>query len=156
MGVGEIYSDEYWMREAFNAAKQAQINNEVPVGAVLVKDNKLIACANNSPISTNDPSAHAEMLVIRHAAQQLKNYRLPDTTLYVTLEPCMMCAGVMMHARIQRLVFGAFDLKTGVAGSCFDWIFDQKHTHKIDVCGGVLESDCSKLLQEFFQLKRKR
>ena len=156
MGVREIYSDEYWMREALDAAHQAQCNDEVPVGAVLVKGDKIIACASNSSISLNDPSAHAEMLVIRKAAQSLNNYRIPGTTIYVTLEPCMMCAGAMLHARIQRLVFGAYDPKTGVAGSCFDWIQDQKHMHKIEVCGGVLENDCGKLLQGFFQGKRKK
>lgn len=156
MGVGEIYNDEYWMREALNAAHQAQCNDEVPVGAVLVKGDEIIACASNSPISSNDPSAHAEMHVIRKAALSLNNYRIPGTTLYVTLEPCMMCAGAMLHARVQRLVFGAYDPKTGVAGSCFDWIQDQKHTHKIEVCGGILENDCAKLLQSFFQKKRKK
>ena len=154
MGIEENFSDEYWMREALSVAIEAQCNDEVPVGAVLVKNNQLIASASNSPISSNDPSAHAEILVIRKAAQYKKNYRIPGTTLYVTLEPCMMCAGVMLHARIERLVFGAFDPKSGVAGSCFDWIQDQKHTHKIDVSGGVLESDCSEILKKFFQQKR--
>ncbi len=154
MGVASIHSDEYWMQQALAAAKQAQNIDEVPVGAVLVKNNELIASASNSPISNVDPSAHAELLVIRKAAQVLNNYRLPETTLYVTLEPCMMCAGVMLHARVQRLVFGAFDLKSGVAGSCCNWICDDKHTHKIDVVGGVLEFECGDLLRQFFKSKR--
>ena len=156
MGIEEKYSDEFWMREALSVAIEAQCNDEVPVGAVLVKNNQLIAAACNSPISSNDPSAHAEMLAIRKASQYLKNYRIPGTTLYVTLEPCMMCAGIMLHARVKRLVFGAFDPKTGVAGGCFDWIQDQKHTHEIEVCGGVLENDCSVMLKNFFQQKRRK
>lgn len=154
MGVEAVHSDEYWMRQALDAALVAEINNEVPVGAILVKDDQLISSANNSPISLNDPCAHAEVLAIRSAALSLDNYRLPGTTLYVTLEPCMMCAGAMLHARIERLVFGAYDEKTGVAGSCFDWINDDKQLHKIEVQGGVLEEDCRLLLQNFFKQKR--
>lgn len=154
MGIEQPHSDEYWMRQALDAALVAEKNNEVPVGAVLVKDGQLISKANNSPIGLNDPSAHAEVLAIRHAAQSLDNYRLPGTILYVTLEPCMMCAGAMLHARIERLVFGAYDQKTGVAGSCFDWINDDKQLHKIKVQGGVLENDCRLLLQNFFKQKR--
>jgi tRNA(adenine34) deaminase len=154
VGVEQNDSDEYWMRQALDAAFVAEKNNEVPVGAVLVKDNQLVSTANNSPIGLNDPSAHAEVLVIRKAAQNLNNYRLPGTTLYVTLEPCMMCAGAMLHARIERLVFGAYDEKTGVAGSCFDWINDKRQLHKIKVQGGVLENDCKLLLQNFFKRKR--
>lgn len=154
MGVEAAHSDEYWMRQALDAALVAEKNNEVPVGAILVKDNQLISSANNSPISLNDPCAHAEVLAIRSAALNLDNYRLLGTTLYVTLEPCMMCAGAMLHARIERLVFGAYDEKTGVAGSCFDWINDDKQLHKIKVQGGVLEEDCRLLLQNFFKQKR--
>ncbi|MFK8028234.1 MAG: tRNA adenosine(34) deaminase TadA [Gammaproteobacteria bacterium] len=154
MGIEHVHSDEHWMRCALDAAKAAEKNNEVPVGAVLVKDNQLISTANNSPISLNDPCAHAEVLAIRKAALNLNNYRLPGTTLYVTLEPCMMCAGAMLHARIERLVFGAYDEKTGVAGSCFNWINDEKQLHKINVKGGVLENDCRLLLQNFFKQKR--
>ena len=154
MGVEEAPSDEYWMRQALDAALVAEKNNEVPVGAILVKDNQLISTANNSPIRLNDPCAHAEVLAIRNGALNLDNYRLPGTTLYVTLEPCMMCAGAMLHARIERLVFGAYDEKTGVAGSCFDWINDERQLHKIKVQGGVLEDDCRLLLQNFFKQKR--
>ena len=154
MGIEEKYSDEFWMRKALEVAIEAQCNDEVPVGAVLVKNNELIASASNSPISSNDPSAHAEILVIRKAARCLKNYRIPGTTLYVTLEPCMMCAGAMLHARVGRLVFGAFDPKSGVAGTCFDWIHDKKHTHIINTQGGILESECRQLLKAFFKSKR--
>lgn len=154
MGIEQANSDEHWMRFALDAALVAEKNNEVPVGAILVKDNQLLSSANNSPISLNDPCAHAEVLAIRNAGLSLNNYRLPGTTLYVTLEPCMMCAGAMLHARIERLVFGAYDEKTGVAGSCFDWINDEKQLHKIKVQGGVLERDCRALLQNFFKKKR--
>ncbi len=154
MGIGEIYSDDFWMRQALDAALVAEKNNEVPVGAILVKDNQLISTANNSPISLTDPCAHAEVLAIRKAANHLNNYRLPGVTLYVTLEPCMMCAGAMLHARIERLVFGAYDEKTDVAGGCFNWIGNVKQLHKIKVQGGVLEEDCRLLLQNFFKQKR--
>ncbi len=142
------------MRQALDAAIVAEKNNEVPVGAILVKNNQLLSTGNNSPISLNDPSAHAEVLAIRNAALKMDNYRLPGTTLYVTLEPCMMCAGTMLHARIERLVFGAYDEKTGVAGSCFDWINNEKQLHKIKVQGGVLEKECRELLQNFFRQRR--
>jgi tRNA(adenine34) deaminase len=151
----EILSqDERWMREALHAAHEALNNDEVPVGAVLVRNNELIAVSGNSPISLNDPSAHAEILALRAAAQKLTNYRLPGTTLYVTLEPCMMCAGALLHARVERLVFGAYDPKTGVAGGCFDWLQDERHVHKINVHGGVLKQESGELLQDFFKSKR--
>ena len=142
------------MQRALEAAHKAAASDEVPVGAVLIKDNEIISAASNSPIGLKDPSAHAEILVLRKAAEKLNNYRLPNTTLYVTLEPCMMCAGAMLHARVERLVFGAFDPKTGVAGGCFDWLQDEKHLHKIKVQGGILQEDCSELLQSFFKQKR--
>ena len=136
------------MQQALQAAKQAEQLGEVPVGAVLVQNNQLIASATNSSICTNDPSAHAEIVLLRTAANASGNYRLEDTTLYVTLEPCMMCAGALLHARIKRLVFGAYDFKAGVAGGCFDWLMHAKHTHKIKVNGGVLEEECSSLLKQ--------
>lgn len=154
MGIADLKNDEYWMQQALAAAHEAEIKDEVPVGAVLVVNNQLISTASNSPISLNDPSAHAEVLAIRKAAQALNNYRLPGLTLYVTLEPCMMCAGAMLHARIQRLVFGAYDEKTGVAGSCSNWINDDMQMHKIKVQGGVLKQECGALLQNFFKQKR--
>ena len=155
MGVINIFDDEYWMQHAIEAARIAEQMDEVPVGAALVKDNQLIATSSNSSIHLNDPSAHAEVLVLRKSSEILRNYRLPGTVLYVTLEPCMMCAGAMLHARIERLVFGAYDEKTGVAGGCFNWLEDDKHMHKVKVHGGVLKNECSAMLQQFFKNKRK-
>ena len=142
------------MRKALEAARDAEQADEVPVGALIVCDDKLVSCANNQSIQDCDPSAHAEMLVIRQAAQLQHNYRLTDATLYVTLEPCMMCAGAMLHARVKRLVFGAYDLKAGVAGGCFDWLLHEKHLHKMQVRGGVMENECSDLLKSYFAQKR--
>ena len=154
MGIDHSQKDNYWMQQALVAAKRAQQLDEVPVGAVLVKNDELLATANNSPISLTDPTAHAEVLVLRKAAELINNYRLVGTTLYVTLEPCMMCAGAMLHARVERLVFGAYDEKTGVAGGCFDWIQDEMQLHKLSVTGGVLEQECAQLLKDFFRVKR--
>lgn len=151
-----ISKDEYWMRFALKAAQTALVLDEVPVGAVIVSNDQLIASANNLSITQHDPSAHAEVVALRAAAKKLQNYRLTDTTMYVTLEPCMMCAGAMLHARVRRLVFGASDPKTGVAGGQFDWLADSKHTHKIEIVGGVLQEDCSQLLKNFFQQKRQQ
>lgn len=142
------------MRQALAVAQQAEQLDEVPVGALIVCENKLVSCANNQPISCNDPSAHAEILAIRSAAHLQKNYRLTNATLYVTLEPCMMCAGAMLHARIERLVFGAYDFKTGVAGGCVDWLVHEKQQHKVQVKGGVLEEECGLILKKFFAKKR--
>ena len=148
------FTDEYWMQKALELARKAQAEDEVPVGALIVKDDQLIAEGFNQPIKSNDPSAHAEMLALRHAGQALNNYRLIDTTMYVTLEPCSMCVGAMIHARVKRLVFGAFDLKTGAAGSAINLIGDGVHNHRIEVLGGVLEGECRELLQGFFRGKR--
>lgn len=149
-----ISNDEYWMQRALELARKAADVNEVPVGAVLVKDNQLIAEGWNHPIQLHDPSAHAEMIALRQAGIALNNYRLLDTTLYVTLEPCVMCVGAMIHARVGRVVFGAYDAKTGAAGSMFDLLQSEKHNHKIEVTGGVLEAQCRDVLQEFFKRKR--
>jgi len=146
--------DEKWMDLALKQALKAQTECEVPVGAILVKDGLLIAKAHNQPISTNDPTAHAEVQVLRRAAKKQKNYRLMGSTLYVTLEPCAMCLGAIMHARIERLVFGAYDSKTGVCGSCGDLVSANFFKHKIIVEGGVLEKDCKKLLIQFFKSRR--
>jgi len=126
----------------------------VPVGAILVKDNQLIAEAWNQPIQSNDPSAHAEINVMRKAGQLLNNYRLIDTTLYVTLEPCSMCVGAIIHARIKRLVFGAYDPKTGAAGSAIELIQSDKHNHRVELVPGVMEEECREVLQAFFRKKR--
>jgi tRNA(adenine34) deaminase len=146
--------DQYWMEQALILARKAADVDEVPVGAIIVKDNQLIAEGWNHPIQLHDPSAHAEMIALRQAGIALNNYRLPDTTLYVTLEPCVMCVGAMIHARVGRVVFGAHDAKTGAAGSMFDLLQSEKHNHKIEVTGGVLEAQCKEVLQDFFKRKR--
>ena len=146
---------EYYMQFAIKQAKLAEKIGEVPVGAVLVQDNQLIASAHNQPISNNDPTAHAEIQLLRKAGKKLNNYRLPNTTLYVTLEPCTMCLGAMIHARISKVVFGAFDEKTGVCGSCDDLSSSNCFNHSIKISGGILANDCKELLQQFFKRKRK-
>ncbi|MDB4099119.1 tRNA adenosine(34) deaminase TadA [Candidatus Thioglobus sp.] len=147
--------DEKWMSLALEEARKAEGEGEVPVGAILVKDSLLIAKAHNQPISSNDATAHAEIQLIRAAGAKLKNYRLNGTILYVTLEPCAMCLGAIMHARIERIIFGTHDTKTGVCGSSENLIEASCFNHKIDLASGVLENDCKKLLQEFFLSKRK-
>jgi len=148
--------DEKWMAIAIKQAKLAEEINEVPVGAVLVQDEQLIASAHNQPISTNDPTAHAEIQLLRKAGKELNNYRLPNTSLYVTLEPCTMCLGAMIHARVSRVVFGAYDQKTGVCGSCTDLSTSKCFNHTIAIDGGVLANDCKQLLQQFFKNRRKK
>ena len=130
--------------------------DEVPVGAVLVQDDQLIASAYNQPIINHDPTAHAEIQLLRKAGQVLNNYRLPNTTLYVTLEPCTMCLGAMIHARVSKIVFGAYDEKTGVCGSCQDLSTSECFNHTIDTQGGVLADECKNLLQQFFKNRRSK
>ena len=144
------------MQQALELAARAEAEGEVPVGAVIVKDNQLIAEGWNHPIRSNDPSAHAEMMAMRAAGQILNNYRLMDTTLYVSLEPCAMCVGAMVHARIKRLVFGAYDPKTGAAGSALALIQSDVHNHRIEVTAGVMEAECRDSLQAFFRNRRKK
>ena len=151
-----LNSDENWMRYALQLAQQAALQGEVPVGAVLVQDDNILGEGWNQPISLNDPSAHAEMLAMRAAGQVAANYRLPNTTLYVTLEPCCMCAGAMIHARIARVVFGAYDPKTGAAGSLFSVLNDPRHNHQVQISGGVLAEECAELLRIFFRERRLR
>lgn len=146
--------DEKWMREALLLARQAETVGEVPVGAVLVKDGILLGSGWNQPIGAHDPTAHAEVMALRAAAGSIGNYRLTGTTLYVTLEPCAMCAGAMVHARVARLVYGAADPKTGAAGSVFDLTGTDKLNHRLEVEGGVLAEECGGLLREFFSRKR--
>jgi tRNA(adenine34) deaminase len=146
--------DEVWMVLAIEQAKLAEKIEEVPVGAVLVQDNQLIASAHNQPISNNDRTAHAEIQLLRAAGKQLNNYRFPDTTLYVTLEPCTMCLGAMIHARVSRIVFGAYDQKTGVCGSCQDLSTSKCFNHSIETEGGILADECKQLLQKFFKKRR--
>ena len=148
-------NDEKWMKIAIKEAFKAKAEGEVPVGAVLVKDGQLIAQAHNQPISTNDATAHAEIQVLRAAGKLQKNYRLIDTTIYVTLESCAMCLGAMMHARIKRMVYGASDPKTGVCGSRADLTTESFFNHEIEISGGVLERECKQLLHSFFKSRRK-
>jgi tRNA(adenine34) deaminase len=147
--------DEQWMKIALIEAKLAMDENEVPVGAILVQENTLIAQAHNQPIKKNDPTAHAEIEVLRKAGEKLQNYRLAKTTLYVTLEPCAMCLGAIIHARIERVVFGASDPKSGVCGSTIDLSSESIFNHQISFCGGVLEHESKNILQSFFKLRRK-
>jgi tRNA(adenine34) deaminase len=147
-------SDETFMQHALQMARNASAMGEVPVGAVLVKDGKVIAEGWNRPIIDHDPTAHAEIDVLRKAAMSIGNYRLVDTTLYVTLEPCVMCAGAMIHARIKRLVYGAYDPKTGAAGSVYDTLLDTRHNHRIELLGGLCAEECSTLLSHFFKERR--
>lgn len=148
--------DEFFMREALVLAREAWVTGEVPVGAVTVMDGKIVGRGFNSPISRHDPSAHAEVMALRDAAQKLGNYRLPGVTLYVTLEPCAMCAGAIMHARVARLVFGADDLKTGAAGSIVNLFDEARLNHHTEVSGGLLAAECGALLSDFFRVRRGR
>lgn len=147
-------TDELFMREAIALALHAANRQEVPVGAVVVKDGVIIGRGSNSPIGLHDPSAHAEMLALRDAAQRLGNYRLVDCSLYVTLEPCAMCAGAIQHARIARLVYGAADPKTGACGSVVDLMSEPKLNHHTEVISGVLAEDCGHMLSTFFKARR--
>ena len=147
--------DEKWMKIALEEAIKAEKEGEVPVGSVLVKNGMLIAKAHNQPISRNDPTAHAEIQLIRNGGIKQDNYRLTGTSLYVTLEPCAMCVGAMMHARIERIVYGAHDPKTGACGSSVNLIEANCFTHKIDLVSGVLENQCGELLKKFFISRRK-
>lgn len=152
--IEQSNGDEYWMRYALSLAHKAEAINEVPVGAVIVADNKVLGEGWNSPICDNDPSAHAEMKAIRMAAKQRENYRIINATLYVTLEPCPMCAGALVHSRLSRLVFGAFDEKTGAAGSVIQLCRHEALNHQLDVTGGVLAADCAGILSDFFKRRR--
>ena len=146
--------DHQFMEQAIEQAQLAAAANEVPVGAVLVRDGKVISRGFNQPISHHDPSAHAEMLALREAARVEANYRLPGTTLYVTLEPCAMCAGAIRHARVERLVFGAPDPNTGAAGSVLDVFSSKEINHQTSVEGGVMSEECGQLLRSFFKERR--
>ena len=149
-------TDADYMGFALELARQAQAAGEVPVGAVVVKDGEIIGRGYNSPISRHDPSAHAEMLALRDAAQKTGNYRLTGCELFVTLEPCLMCAGAIMHARVARLVYGASDPKTGACGSVVDAFAEQRLNHHAEVVAGVLAGECGLMLSNFFSLRRLR
>ena len=146
--------DQQYMRMAIEQAQLAAQSGEVPVGAVLVKDGQIISKAFNKPIANHDPSAHAEMLALREAALAEENYRIPGSTLYVTLEPCAMCSGAMLHARIDRVVYGAPDPKTGAAGSVLDIFASKQINHQTSVEGGIMSEECGQLLRDFFKGRR--
>jgi tRNA(adenine34) deaminase len=146
--------DRQFMQQAIEQANRAALAGEVPVGAVLVRDGEVIATGFNQPITRHDPSAHAEMQVLRQAALSEKNYRLPGSTLYVTLEPCVMCSGAILHARVERVVFGAHDPKTGAAGSVLDVFSSKQINHQTSVQGGVMSDECGQLLRDFFRERR--
>ena len=146
--------DNIFMRAALELARQAEAVGEVPVGAVVVKEGVIIGRGFNAPISRHDPSAHAEMMALRDAAQKIGNYRLVDCELFVTLEPCLMCAGAIMHARIARVIFGASDLKTGACGSMLDVFAERRLNHHATVVSGVLADECGQMLSNFFAVRR--
>jgi tRNA(adenine34) deaminase len=146
--------DEQFMLQALELARTAQDMGEVPIGAVVVRDGVVVGTGFNSPISSKDPSAHAEVQALRDAAQRLSNYRLPGCTLYVTLEPCAMCAGAVQHARLARLVYGAADPKTGACGSVVDLFADARLNHHTEIDTGVLADQCGDMLKAFFAARR--
>ena len=146
--------DIFFMQQALECAEKAYAIDEVPIGAVIVKDNKIIAKGYNKSIALKDTTAHAEIVAIRKACKKLNNYRLNDCSIYVTIEPCPMCMGALIHARIKNLYFGAKDIKAGACGSVLD-ISKLKLNHRINVYSGLLEQDCAKIIKEFFKNKRK-
>lgn len=148
------HSDEYWMTRALGLAERGKAIGEVPVGAVLVLEGQVVGEGWNRPISARDPTAHAEIIALRHAAERLQNYRLPGTCLYVTLEPCTMCVGALVHARIERLVYGATEPKAGVVESQGRLLESEYYNHRISCQGGVMGSECQHQLSEFFRQRR--
>ncbi len=149
-------TDEDYMREALTEARKAGEAGEVPVGAVVVKDGAVVGRGYNQPISSHDPSAHAEIMALRDAAKNIGNYRLVDTTLYVTFEPCAMCAGAIFHARVARVVYGAMEYKTGAAGSIVNLFAEPKLNFHAQIEGGVLAEECGKLVSDFFAERRRQ
>jgi len=156
MTLAEMETDSRFMGEALDAAREGLAGGEVPVGAVLVGEGEVLARAYNRPIGLSDPSAHAEVLALRAGAARLGNYRLPGTTLYVTIEPCIMCVGALIQARVARLVFGAADPKGGACVSLYRLPEDPRLNHRLEVTGGIREAECRELLQEFFQGRRSK
>jgi tRNA(adenine34) deaminase len=148
--------DEQFMKAALEEARKALEKEEVPIGAVLVANQQIIARGHNRSIILNDPSAHAEIIALRQGGKVLGNYRLTDTAVYVTVEPCIMCMGALVQARIKRLVFGARDPRAGAAGSVFDFSRDERLNHKIETAEGILEKECRTLIQSFFSSKRQK
>ena len=152
----KLENDLNWMQYAYDLALRAQDEGEVPVGAVLIKNNSMIGEGWNRPIINHDPTAHAEIIALRDAASKIQNYRLVDTTLYVTLEPCVMCAGAIVHARVKRVVFATVDPRTGAAGSVFSILNSSALNHKVDVDQGILATESAALLKSFFKDKREK
>jgi len=150
----DIDTDQAWMRRALAQARIAEAAGEVPVGAVIVRDNKIIGTGANASIAQHDPTAHAEIQALRAAGEASGNYRLIGSTLYVTLEPCPMCAGALVNARVSRLVYGAPDLRVGAAGTVFDIVRAPEVNHRLEVTGSVLEPACREILQTFFRVRR--
>jgi len=146
--------DDYWMQHAIRLAEDAAKQAEVPVGALLIFDDKIVGEGRNCPIGHSDPTAHAEIIALRHAAKNLANYRLIHTTLYVTLEPCVMCVGALVHARVKRVVFGATDPKSGAVESVFQLGDASQFNHRIEYQGGLRHEQCGKLLSDFFRMRR--
>jgi len=147
-------TDNDFMKIALEEAKEAYRCGEVPVGAVLVFEGNILAQAHNSPITKNDPSAHAEMLVLRQAGEKIGNYRMTGAELYVTLEPCVMCAGAIIQARLARVIFGARDPKCGAVGSLYNILTDERLNHQVEITEGILREECGEILSRFFQQKR--
>ncbi len=148
-------NDVHWMKRALDLARKAEKAGEVPVGAVLVKDNQIVAEGWNQPITSHDATSHAEIMAMRAAGKKLNNYRLTDTTMYVTLEPCSMCVGAMIHARVAKVVYGAAEPRTGALGGAFNLLEANQHNHIFDVVSGVLADESKVLLQSFFRSRRK-
>jgi tRNA(adenine34) deaminase len=148
-------TDEAWMTEALAEAVLAEEKDEIPIGAVIVLNDLILGRGHNRPISQHDPTAHAEMIALRDTARTLNNYRLPGTTLYVTVEPCLMCMGALLHARVSRLVFGCYDPKTGAAGSLYNVANDPRLNHQLEVTAGVRAEESREFLQRFFRRKRR-
>lgn len=149
-------NDEHWMKKALELARKAEAAGEVPVGAVIIKNGELITEGWNHPIASHDATAHAEIMALRSAGDKLNNYRLPDTELFVTLEPCPMCVGAMLHARVQRVVFAASDPKTGALGGAFNLLETVAHNHLFEVKSGVLADEASDLIRSFFRSRRSK
>lgn len=146
--------DEFFMREALSLARSAECLGEVPIGAVVVCEGVIVGRGFNSPIGESDPTAHAEIAALRDAARRLENYRLPGCAIFVTLEPCAMCAGAILHARLSRVIYGARDAKTGVHGSSIDLFANEQLNHQTEVVGGLLAAECGELLSSFFAARR--
>ncbi|MBM2854961.1 MAG: zinc-binding protein [Steroidobacteraceae bacterium] len=149
-----VNRDTDWMRRALELAVRAEAEGEVPVGALVVRDDEVLGEGWNQPVALRDPTAHAEVLALRAAAQRIGDYRLGGATLYVTLEPCPMCAAAITHARIARLVFGAWDPRQGAAGSAFNLVASEALNHRVDAFGGVLSEECGAMLKRFFEARR--